>query len=194
MNPQPSADDHALRNKCNQIIARLAGDTAVIDDSERRFLAEDLEDVSLKSTPVDAAGLLPILESRLSEASRCLASDAPLATIFLCGSLLEGLLLSVACANPKAFNEAKSSPKCEGVVKPFRDWKLAELIDVACEVGHLTLDVKKFSHGLRDFRNYIHPYQQMKSGFDPDLHTAEICLQVLKAAIAAVSGKRKRVA
>jgi len=47
----------------------------------------------------------------------------------------------------------------------------------------LRLDVKKFSHVMRDFRNYIHPYEQMASKFNPDKHTAEICLQVLRAAI-----------
>ena len=75
-------------------------------------------------------------------------------------------------------------------MKRFPDWKLAELIDVACELGYLRLDVKKFSHTLRDFRNYIHPYEQMSSGFSPDKHTAEICLQVLRAAIASLSGAR----
>ena len=55
----------------------------------------------------------------------------------------------------------------------------------------LKLDVKKFSHELRDFRNYIHPYEQLASKFTPDKHTAEICLQVLKAAIADLSGGRK---
>jgi hypothetical protein len=52
-------------------------------------------------------------------------------------------------------------------------------------------DVKKFSHGLRDFRNYIHPYEQMQSGFAPDEHTAKLCFQVLKAALASVAGERK---
>ena len=51
------------------------------------------------------------------------------------------------------------------------------------ELGFLKEDVKKFSHALRDFRNYIHPYQQAASGFNPDIHTAKICWQVLKAAI-----------
>jgi hypothetical protein len=54
----------------------------------------------------------------------------------------------------------------------------------------LTLDVKKFSHGLRDFRNFIHPHEQMASGFTPDQHTAEICFQVLKAALATLAGER----
>ena len=68
---------------------------------------------------------------------------------------------------------------------------LAQLIDVACEVNVIKLDVKKFSPGLRDFRNYIHPYEQMVSGFTPDEHTARVCFQVLKAALASVAGKRK---
>jgi len=97
----------------------------------------------------------------------------------------------VASKNPKVFNRAKSSPKDkDGKVKNFPDWSLAQLINTANEAGFLKLDVKKFSHELRDFRNYIHPYQQSMSGFNPTRHTAEICLQVLKAAIADLSGGR----
>lgn len=60
---------------------------------------------------------------------------------------------------------------------------MSNFIDVSYEVGFLKEDVKKFSHSLRDFRNYIHPYQQMSIGFQPDEHTAKICFQVLKAAL-----------
>ena len=60
---------------------------------------------------------------------------------------------------------------------------LSNFIDVAYELGLLAEDVKKFSHTLRDFRNYIHPYQQMSSRFNPDKHTAKISWQVLKAAL-----------
>ena len=189
-NPQPNQADGALAQNCKRIVERLLGRQVRPGDSEKQFLDKDLGAVSLKEATTDA-GLLPILESRFSEATRCLQNDAPLAVIFLCGSVLEGLLLSVACANPRQFNEASSSPK-DGTdkVKQFHKWKLAELIDVALEVGRLTLDVQKFSHVLRDFRNYIHPYQQMNSRFNPDKHTAKICLQVLKAAIACLSGER----
>jgi hypothetical protein len=69
-------------------------------------------------------------------------------------------------------------------------FECAQFIDTACDVQLLKLDVKKFSHGLRDFRNYIHPYQQMVSGFTPDEHTAKVCFQVLKAALASLAGER----
>ena len=60
---------------------------------------------------------------------------------------------------------------------------MSNFIDVSHKLGFLGLDVKKYSHSLRDFRNYIHPYQQMASRFNPDIETAKISWQVLKAAI-----------
>ena len=54
---------------------------------------------------------------------------------------------------------------------------------IAVAVGVLKLDVKKFSHGSRDFRNYIHPYQQLISGCVPDGDIGKVCFQVLKAAL-----------
>jgi hypothetical protein len=188
--PQPDAKGKALVESCRSIVTRLSGRQTAPVDGEKQFLDRDLSSVSLKAAVADAT-LLPILESRLSEATRCLQNDAPLAAIFLCGSILEGLLLGAACAEPKKFNQAPNSPKDDtGKVKLFQHWKLSEFIEVAHEVRCLSLDVKKFSHAMRDFRNYIHPYQQMRSQFDPDKHTAEICLQVLRAAIACLEKKR----
>ena len=78
-----------------------------------------------------------------------------------------------------------------GKIRNLNEWKLNNFIDVSCEVGFLKEDVKKFSHALRDFRNYIHPYQQMSMGFQPDEHTAKICFQVLKAALYQIEQKSK---
>jgi uncharacterized protein with HEPN domain len=72
--------------------------------------------------------------------------------------------------------------------RSFRcDWTLNDFINIARDLNLVGEDVKKFSHALRDFRNYIHPYQQMSSGFNPDGHTAKICWQVLQAAITQLS-------
>lgn len=189
--PQPDAKEIALAQRTEQVVARLLGAVTPRRDSGEEFLKQNFGAVSLQKVPTTGP-LAPILESRFAEAARCFKADAPLAVSFHCGSILEGLLLGVASANPQQFNQASLSPKDKaGSVKQFHEWTLAQFIDVACEVGHLKLDVKKFSHSLRDFRNYIHPFEQMSSGFMPDKHTAEICLQVLKAAIASLSGERK---
>jgi len=191
-NPTPDEQAKALADRCTRTVERLIGHQIDPGRSEREFLGRDLKSVSLAAVPIDEP-MVNLLEARYAEAERCLQHRAPLATIFMAGSILEGLLLGVACARPQQFNQAPNSPKDSkaGSVKPFQNWRLAELIDVACELKYLHLDVKKFSHALRDFRNYIHPYQQKASGFAPDEHTARICLQVLRAAIASLSNQRE---
>ncbi len=67
---------------------------------------------------------------------------------------------------------------------------LNDLINAAHEIGLLKKDVAKFSHVLRDFRNYIHPYQQMSERFFPDENTAKICMQVMKGALLQISRYR----
>lgn len=188
--PNPSPQEERLATQATRVIERLLGKQIQPKESGDEFLRKDFGPLTLQKIP-SAAPLISILEMRLEEANRCLHANAPLAVIFHCGSVLEGLLLGVASSYPQEFNQAPSSPKDkEGKVRSLQDWTLSQLIDVACELGFLKLDVKKFSHGLRDFRNYIHPYAQMTARFDPDRHTAEICLQVLKAAVASLSGRR----
>lgn len=157
--------------------------------TEDEFLKKEFEEVSISSLKLDGI-ITEILEQRLDEIKKCLESKSALATIFLCGSTLEGILLGVARNNPQKFNRAKASPKdknCE--VLQFHEWTLSSFIDVAKEIGFLKEDVKKFSHTLRDFRNYIHPYQQAKQKFNPDEHTAKLCWQVLKLAIFQIAKK-----
>jgi hypothetical protein len=86
---------------------------------------------------------------------------------------------------------AKAAPKDKaGVIYKIHDWKLVSLIDVSCELGLVGLDVKKFSHELRDFRNYIHPFHQRAQGFTPTEHTVDICWQVFRAAFAQLKARR----
>ena len=182
--------DTDLYQKCRKIVSRLQGKPIAEAKSDDEFLSTQFAEPDLNALSLDSS-LVPILQSRLIEANLALDSGAHLAVIFLCGSILEGLLLGTASNNVEEFNRAKSSPKGpDKKVKILYDWSLSELINVATETGFLKPDVKEFSHGVRGFRNYIHPYQQMTTRFAPDQHTARICMQVLKAAIASLSGKR----
>jgi hypothetical protein len=142
---------------------------------EDGFLKREFENVSIKSLGLDGI-ITDTLEIRLEEIKKCLTAKASLSVIFLAGSTLEGILLGMALKHPKNFNQAKSVPKeKDGKVKQFPKWTLSNLIDVSHEVGLIKEDVRKFSHALRDFRNYIHPYQQVSSRFNPDEQTAKIC-------------------
>ena len=190
-NPTPDENSQQRYTKAVEIVNRLQGKNNPPEPDEKTFLNQHFAHLDISKIGLNAS-LLPVIHHRLREVQGCMTANAPLSVIFHSGSILEGILLSVASQNPKAFNQAKSAPKNrEGKVRQFPEWSLAQLIDVAYECGFLKLDVKKFSHELRDFRNYIHPFQQACSGFQPTTHTAEICLQVLRAAIADLSGGRK---
>ena len=192
---EPGKDERADGNYeyCVLSAARLLG-RELKQETESDFLRRDFGAISVEGMGLNV-NVEQILGARVKEAIDCVAAGAALSAILMCGSVLEGLLLSVALKNPAVFNCASGSPKQKdtGKVRPFHEWTLASLIDVAHEVGVLRLDVKKFGHGVRDFRNYIHPYEQMASKFTPDQHTAQICLQVLRAALVGLKENRGMV-
>ncbi|MFA5033253.1 MAG: hypothetical protein WC614_09550 [bacterium] len=158
--------------------------------AESEFINRKFKDVSLEKLGLDNA-ITDILKQRIQEIVNCLRTNSHLATIFLCGSTLEGILLSIAIKNREEFTESLSSPKNPtGKPRPVYEWSLSNLIDVAHSLDLIDEDVKKFSYVLRDFRNYIHPHLQMSSGFNPNEHTAKICWQVLQASIYQLSRKK----
>lgn len=149
---------------------------------EDAFLSREFKNVTFSGLGLEPT-VVGVLEQRLKEIERCYTSRSPLAVILLAGSTLEGVLLGLATSYPKAFNSSSAAPKhADGKVKRFQDWSLSSFIDVARDLRLVEHDTHKFSHSRRDFRNYIHPFEQMASGFSPREHTAKICLQVLRAA------------
>ncbi len=169
-------------------------DKVVIDvgsqqsDPEDDFLRREFNNVEFSSDLIDPY-IADVLKARIKEIEDCYPVGAYLSVIFLAGSTLEGFLLGVASKYPKAFNTTKSSPKDNsGKIKQFHEWSLSSFIEVVKELGLIEYDTYRFSHTLRDFRNYIHPYQQLSTQFKPREHTAKICLQVLKASITELNG------
>lgn len=176
-------------------IEKIIVDTQKKEDSitESEFLSQSFKiDTSLLGLE---NSLEEIIKMRLKEIEECIGK-APLSSVIMIGGILEGILLGIAssCSNSKQFNQAQSAPKdSDGKVKKFQDWTLNNFIDVSFEIGFIKRDVAKFSHVVREFRNYIHPHSQMLAKFNPDKNTALICFQVLKAAISQIGEYRKNM-
>lgn len=171
-----------IYSECIKITNRLLGVKNTIN-SKDELLNIKFDDINIKDLSLDL-GLEKVLEHRMLEIDKCLGIGAYMSAIILCGSVLECLLLSYMLKNPKQFNIYNQSPKDKtGKVKPFQDWKLSEMIDVSGGIELLSQDTKKFSHELRNFRNYIHPMEQLVNNFKPDDQTAKVAFQVLKMAI-----------
>lgn len=177
-------DKTELAERCKEIANSLRKRVETnIQKEEDEFLKIDFKSVDIKSLKL-TTNMETVIQQRLNEIKCCLNNDIALGAIFLIGSTLEGLLIDFAKQNLAKFNKANAAPKdSNGKIKKLRDWTLSSLIDVAYEIGYINLDIKKFSHNLRDFRNYIHPEEQVTQNFNPDKHTAKIAYQVLLAAI-----------
>jgi hypothetical protein len=176
---EPKASELALHDELKAQFSPLVGTT---DSTSIEFLAKDFSQVDLATLPRELTSQ-QIVEARLREIDHCLEADAPLAVIFLVGSTLEGLLLELALAHAARFAAAAAAPMLRGVAKPVHTWTLADLIAVARELGVLSEDVARHADQVRNFRNYIHPRQQLREGFEPRLETARIAQQVLRAAL-----------
>ena len=191
--------------KLNEILmveglkVEIQGIKPILKEIEPQFV-EQVEEPELKPLPPPdflnlklEPGLGEILEDRWNQAQKCLNADACLAATIIMGSMLEGMLLSILQKFPKEANTCKAAPydPRTGKIKYFAEWSLSEMINVAHEAGWIDLDVKKFSHALREFRNLIHPYQQMILKTFPDKDTCDISWLVVQAAANDLAKKLK---
>lgn len=125
-----------------------------------------------------------VIKYRLVEIEKSMKYEMPLTAIILSGSTLEGILLYVANKFELNFKQSKMSPKDKNnKVKEFNHWTLNDFIDVAHDIGFLKVDVKKLSHNLREFRNYVHPNKELENNYHPDINSAKIFVLILLLAI-----------
>jgi hypothetical protein len=180
---------HKVRNEKEKSLKNKSQECKHIDEEKEKFLALGFDGVTF-----DFLGLEPrlkeVLKYRFEEMLACMKNNIPFSAILMIGSILEGILISVASQHSSQFKETLQGYKKSKNSLPFNSWSLADLIDVSYKLGYLSENVKKFSDVLRDFRNYIHPKKQVKAKFQPNMHTAKICEQVLYAAISDLSKKK----
>lgn len=159
--------------------------------TEEEFINQEFEEISIDELGLDNA-IANVLKLRLQEIKSGFKANAILSIIVLSGSVLEGILLGLAMQNPKMFNQSKKAPKdTEGRIKLFRYWSLNDFIETAYDLKILDENVKKFSHNLRDFRNYIHPHEQLTRGFFPNIQTARLSCNVLLLAMRQIANRNK---
>lgn len=146
------------------------------------FLGKDFDTVNLDSVAKELT-VQQVIQARLDEIDKALEAEAPLAVVFLVGSTLEGLLHDVSMQQTDTWTASPSAPKEKGKIKNIRQWTLTELITVAKSLGVLSEDVAVHAHQVRNFRNYIHPRQQLREQFEPRMETARIAQQVLRGTL-----------
>ncbi len=154
------------------------------ESDEETFLMREYGKISLDGLDLDHF-LEQSLSNRINEVHKIFQSRCYFATVIMIGGILEGLLLHAVDKHFNVLDSVKGVPRNQqnGTIKNIENWKLFELIEVSVELKLVRQNVSKFSHSLREFRNYIHPSLENKMQFSPDERTAKICMLVLKDVI-----------
>jgi hypothetical protein len=115
-----------------------------------------------------------LLVDRAEQSRRAQASGAHLLALFGIGSFVEGLLFYVLMESCPEL-AASGFQGREGRRISASRAGLELLIDTAHQKGLIQLDAKNFMDPVRNFRNFIHPRQQLENDFLPDQDTVSLC-------------------
>ena len=132
--------DAAALRKSREIVARISGKSlggnSTTDDG---FLSKEFEIPSTRKLPVDFV-VAQIIEDRLRELQITLSNQGYLSAIFLCGSVLEGVLLGAAQQQPvQPIEQQKSRDgKADFVVAQIIEDRLRELQITLSNQGYLS--------------------------------------------------------
>lgn len=124
---------------------------------------------------VSDSNLKTIIERDYEEIQRAFIANCWKSVIILCGGSIEAILTDLLLANKTIAVSAKSAPKDNDITR----WDLSELINVAVELNLVSAGVQKLSHPLREYRNLVHPGNEIRNKLNFGAEEAKIAVEVL---------------
>lgn len=130
---------------------------------------------------VEDPQLRETLREYWTQANSSLEAKAFLGTLVICGSIVEGLLTwALSLHNDRAIRSKRACKNRSGEVLPLEDWNLTNLIEVCIEIDLIGKTAKDASWALKDFRNFIHPYNLLRQSARPDMPLAHSALAAVQ--------------
>lgn len=119
--------------------------------------------------------LRQILERDYKEIQQAFRARCWKSVIILSGSAIEAILLDCLKSDPTHAASASKAPN-----KPdLSRWDLNELIDVCVELDFVKSGVEKLSHSVREYRNLVHPGNEIRNRLVFGQEEARIAFEVL---------------
>ncbi len=135
----------------------------------------------------------PLLRDQLAkdwdEAQRVRGVQAWKSCVILCGGILEGMLLDVLKRDEQQAKSAYQKVRKGKAAPDLNRWELADLVDVAKSLGLLSKSAEHLGHGLREFRNLIHPGKQVREKVTLTQEEAEIAFNIVKVCLREFSSR-----
>ncbi len=163
---------------------RLIEVLGVLEAAFRDFQAGLLSIETSKDTPVTQTRefsfvkdteLRKLIERDYIEIQRAYVASCWKSVIILSGGAIEAILLDLLQQNQSAAMAAPKTPKKPDITK----WDLADLINVCVELKLVDQSVEKLSHPVREYRNLVHPGNEIRNKLVFGTEEAKIALEVL---------------
>lgn len=119
--------------------------------------------------------LRDILERDYSVIQRAFNGKCWKSVIILSGGAIEAILTDLLLQNQTKAMAASKAPKKPDITK----WDLADLINVCVELNLVSSGIDKLSHPVREYRNLVHPGNEIRNKSKFDEEEAKIALEVL---------------
>jgi hypothetical protein len=124
---------------------------------------------------ISNSNLKAIIERDYEEIQRAFISNCWKSVIILCGGAIEAILTDLLLRNKIIALSTKSAPKENDITR----WNFSELIDVAVELKLVSVGMEKLSHPLREYRNLVHPGNEIRNKLDFGAEEAKIAVELL---------------
>jgi len=176
-NPQDFFSHSALKDN----YYRIAGISSFIGIAISNLRVE-IEDSEI--TPITEKRNFPfiidnelrkILERDYSEIQRAFIAQCWKSVIILCGSAIEAILLDLLLQDDEKAKSSQKAPEGKNLIK----WSLNNLIDVAIDLELVTEGIAKLSHSVREYRNIIHPGNEIRNKIEFEKEESRIAIEVL---------------
>lgn len=124
---------------------------------------------------INDPNITKIVDRDYNEIQRAYISKCWKSVIILCGGTIEAILMDLLALHQEEIKQAESAPNKPDISR----WDLSQLIDVAVELKLVKEGVGKLSHPLREYRNLVHPGNEIRNNLYFDAEEARISLEVL---------------
>jgi hypothetical protein len=119
--------------------------------------------------------LQALLRRDYQEVQRAFVAQCWKATIVLAGGAMEAILLDRLSSDRASSISATSAPNKDDLTR----WDLSDLIKVAVELKLVNSSVEKLSHSVREYRNLIHPGNELRNKLTLGAEEARIAMEIL---------------
>ncbi|MGQ0644883.1 MAG: hypothetical protein ACT4O3_05280 [Elusimicrobiota bacterium] len=144
-----------------------------------KVLTESVEETpvteSRQFTFIKNPELRNIIERDYSELQRAFISKCHKASIILAGGAIETILTDLLSSNEAKARLSPKAPKKPDIVS----WDLKDLIEVAIDLKLIHEGINKLSHSIREYRNLVHPGNEIKNKLSFNEEEAKIAIEVL---------------